>query len=276
MLNLTVPPSFNLQGAKLSAITQAIAYKGIWERARQTTWPKASISLERTRLALKDANGNLDTDQMIWMGSQSSDIQQKISQYLFLAMHQTQIIGSFWRNIPNFKERAVCRACGDIDESMEHILLECSAMEGPLIWNLVRSLWPTSWGDWPHLSIGTILGWGRYEPGPYPQGLIPPPPILVSESAHLIWAFWCQRVIQGAELMPTNVTKRWENAINKRLMIDRIIAARQRRKKGKDVPDSMQKTWTGTLANEADLPENWVTALEVLVSISPPRVPQLG
>ncbi|KDQ54276.1 hypothetical protein JAAARDRAFT_403942 [Jaapia argillacea MUCL 33604] len=85
---------------------------------------------------------------------------QKIWQLLFSSLHQKQKIGESWKNIPNYEKRGLCRACDDADERMEHILLECSAREGPLVWALAGNLWPKDGGPWPEMTISTIIGCG--------------------------------------------------------------------------------------------------------------------
>ncbi|KDQ65134.1 hypothetical protein JAAARDRAFT_117279 [Jaapia argillacea MUCL 33604] len=202
------------------------------------------ISLDKTRHALRENLGGLPKDSTIWKGCRSPDIQLKIWQFLFLSIHQTQKIGEYWRNIPGYEQRGICSVCRDDEESMEHIMLICRAQEGPLIWDLAKGLWPASHGEWPQLTIRSIMACGSLKIKPANNGgnanqeerrnnakmkgasrLLR---ILVSESAHLIWAIRCLWVIQDVTLTVEVMQQRWLTAIGWRLTIDRIIAARRR------------------------------------------------
>ncbi|KAG1799825.1 RnaseH-domain-containing protein [Suillus plorans] len=233
-IDLSVPNEFNLQGAKLSAITQALAHK-------------TAINLEITRHAIKE-------------------------------------IGNYWLHIPTYEQRARCTHCNIDTESMEHILLECNNNARTTIWSLAKEMWPESFGAWPHIGIGTILGCGNIsarpptpnddeqtnpESRPFTKGALRLLRILISESAYLIWILRCDRTINGASPTAQAITKRWTTTINKRLQIDRITA------KKIDRTPSFEKlvtaTWKKVITSDKPIPKNWATALEVLVGIKPPR-----
>ncbi|KDQ57929.1 hypothetical protein JAAARDRAFT_108514, partial [Jaapia argillacea MUCL 33604] len=230
-------------GAKLAMITQATAYKGIRELKEKPKRRRTMTSLDMTRHALKEHIGGLPKDSTIWKGCRNLDIQLKIWQFLFLSIHQTQKIGEYWRNIPGYEQRGTCGVCRDEEELMEHILLKCNAQEGPIIWGLARGLWPMEHGEWPQLTIGMILGSGSLKVRPpgnntgtdqggrrvnaKSKGASRLLQILASESAHLIWAIRCLRVIQDVTLTEEAIRQRWLNAMNQRLTTDRITAARR-------------------------------------------------
>ncbi|KAG1839037.1 hypothetical protein DFJ58DRAFT_644578, partial [Suillus subalutaceus] len=50
--------------------------------------------------------------------------------------------------------------------------------------------------------------------------------IIISESAYLIWVLRCERVIQGILQDEEKTKRRWMNAIDKRLQLDRVIASK--------------------------------------------------
>jgi hypothetical protein len=161
-------------------------------------------------------------------------------------MNGTQKVGDFWRPMRNqdLQNRQFCEHCngnGNDVESMEHILLECTHPTRQLIWNLARQLWPHDDQSWPEIDLGIILGCGSISSMPQrplnqeidnarPQSKLRGPirllQITITETAHLIWALRCERVIQRKTHTNNEATARWLRAINKRLIEDKILATR--------------------------------------------------
>jgi hypothetical protein len=56
-----------------------------------------------------------------------------------------------------------CRQCDVPNESIIHILLECKTSGQQKVWKMARELWTNTGLDWPHMTIGLILGIGLYE-----------------------------------------------------------------------------------------------------------------
>ncbi|KAG2743962.1 RnaseH-domain-containing protein, partial [Suillus brevipes Sb2] len=276
-LDLHIPDDFNLQGAKLSAITQALAYKGIREHIPFAPRRKTTSNLDVTRFAIQELTGQLETDASIWTGCRHKDLSKKIRQFLFKAMHGAHRIGEFWTNIPTYEHRARCTHCNADNESMEHILTDCPQNANSLIWSLARSTWPTKHGAWPRITLGTILGCGNInltQPQPdneqlHDKGASRLLRILISESAHLIWVLRCEKTIRGTECSPQTITKRWTSIINKRLQIDRLTARKINRTL--TFQNLVTATWTDIITSTDPLPKNWAIALEVLVGIKQPR-----
>jgi ribonuclease HI len=52
-IDLTIPMEFDIQGAKMSTITQAIAYQGIMKRKPQHDRRPTTENLQRTRAAVE-------------------------------------------------------------------------------------------------------------------------------------------------------------------------------------------------------------------------------
>jgi ribonuclease HI len=65
-LSLNIPKEFDLQGAKLATLTQAIAYRGIRERKPTITCPSTNRNLDLIREATQSFTGEYETDKMIW------------------------------------------------------------------------------------------------------------------------------------------------------------------------------------------------------------------
>ena len=125
-LILDVPVTFDLQGAKLSALNQATAYRGIMERHPHPSRATTSENLQTTREAIHAYNGLLETDETIWLGMQRHTIRTRVKQFLYKAMHGTQKVGKYWSHIPNNEQRELCKTCRTT-ESMEHILVHRQA-----------------------------------------------------------------------------------------------------------------------------------------------------
>ena len=110
-INLEIPREFDLQGAKLKTLTQALAYRGIKERhpprERQTT----DQNLELAKHALFEYSGVRETSETIWLGLQHPAIRIRIRQFLYKAIHGTQKIGDFWDHVPGFENRGPCKTC---------------------------------------------------------------------------------------------------------------------------------------------------------------------
>ena len=177
-------------------------------------------NLQATREAIHEYNNLLETDETIWGSIRRRTLRTRVKQFLYKAMHGTQKIGRFWRNIPNNKQRELCTICR-VTESMEHILVNCQATPRRQIWSMAREIWPHEQSAWPEINVGTILGCGILSPptnnqrdpnerenerenerGNAPkqiQGKTQLLQILISESAHLIWALRCERVIANPD-----------------------------------------------------------------------------
>ena len=277
ILSLEIPKEFDLQGAKLATITQSTAYRGIRERRTQPPRPTTSRNIQIVRNAIQEYNGHLETDESIWLGARNNNIRVRIQQFLYKALHGTQKIGDFWRNIPGYETRQTCQVCNN-PETMEHILIHCNATPPHIIWDLARNTWPHAPHLWPEISLGIILGCGSIcppgiaQPGRpeadqalerIPRGATRLLQILISESAHLIWVLRCERVIQEHTHTPSEIRHRWLRAINARLTDDKIIATHIKR--DEETMRKVKNTWEHVLKKQQDLPSDWITSPEVLV-----------
>ena len=240
-VDLSIPVDFNLQGAKLAAITQKRAYRGICDRIKKCTRKATERNLQCTRAALKEYSGDDETEGSIWTEIHNPAIRTKVQQFLYKSMHSVQKIGSYWKNIPEYEHCHLCQSC-QVPESMKHILTECNEQCLETIWNMASAFWPHNKIPWPTISLGVFLGCGSLAPkcSPTPANNEDHPNkqnkgakrlmnILISESAYLIWVLRCERAIDDKMHTIAKVEKRWLRAINKRLIDDKIIAARIKR-----------------------------------------------
>ena len=267
-----VPKKFDLQGAKLSAITQAIAYKGILETRPAPQRKTTKRNLEKIRNDLSNQIGTQETNEAIWAHIRKSPIQTKIQQFFFKTIHDTQKIGRYWLNIPDFESRCFCHFC-DADETMDHIIVNCEHPTQRIIWKRAKELWPHNEDTWPTITLGTIVGCNAlnietlqkkkdrmgqeqltkvHDPGA--TRLIK---IILSEAAYLIWTLRCERVIQGKDRMQREVESAWLKTINRRLSEDKTTATKVIRKEPHT--NSVRNTWDRALyKRHRDLPEDWI------------------
>ncbi|KAA1466380.1 RnaseH-domain-containing protein [Dentipellis sp. KUC8613] len=290
-LDLTIKPSFNLQGAKIATITQSIAYQGIRERVPPHDRPRANINLGRAQAALKEFTNETETYSSLWESCFHKDLQKKIQQFLFRSIHQVYRLGDQWDHIPGYEALGKCTSCGHTNEDMEHILTdqECTNEVAKTIWRLARELWPYGDEAWPEINLGIILACGKLtvkksqiyaghgngesqnettNKNDIHQGASRLLRILISESAHLIWVLRCERTIGKKSHTRLQIITRWQKQINNRLTMDRIVAIKLRRTE--KLRKQTAATWTDVLHNP---PDNWHKQLEVLVGIKPPRTP---
>ena len=281
ILDLEVPINFDLQGAKLSTLTQAIAYRGIIGEEKPTHKQTMKDNLQRVRDAIAEYNGTLETDETIWRSTQNPTLRIKFRQFLYKGIYATQKVGGFWANVRNHENRQFCTTCQGI-ESMEHILLTCNEPAVNIIWNHARNLWPHPNTPLPEISMGTILGIGcirahtneQAERAPnqgneqnhrqrHSAGKTRLLQIIISELAYLIWVLRCERVIQGKRYNQNEITSRWRWAMNRRLVEDKITATQIKRTK--QAIWLVRDTWEDALKTEGDLEEQWIHDTEVLV-----------
>lgn len=280
-LPLNIPKEFDLQGAKLATLTQAIAYRGIRERSQATPRASTDRNIEIAREAILTYTGSDETNESIWQGIRKRTIRLRVQQFLYKAIHNTPMIGEVWFNIEGFHQRGTCTPC-DATENMSHILLSCRVGPVNTIWDLARRLWPHNDIQWPEINLGTILGCGSLTtkandqnginnravgPSRRQRGATRLLQITISEAAHLIWVLRCERVIQEITHSQEVIVSRWYKAINRRLTDDKIIATIIRKK---DIPFAqlVEATWEDVLKKDSDLPDGWINDREVLVGTS--------
>ena len=272
-IDLTIPDHFDVQGAKLATLTQAIAYRGIRERAKKLERKTTQLNLEKIKGDLKDITGEEETNAAIWHNVRMNPIRLRIQQFFFKTIHGTHKIGRYWLNIEGYSQRATCRNCED-DESMNHILTECTHPTTQRIWALAKETWPHGEETWPEITLGTILGCATLQIRTHtveenrhnrPNVAEPRPnagatrliKILISEAAYLIWIMRCERAIRGNEHTERETRAAWRKTLNRRLSEDTTTASRVRRRP--DYIKLVKNTWEQSLQKlHGSIPENWI------------------
>ncbi|KAJ7923120.1 ribonuclease H-like protein [Mycena leptocephala] len=251
-IHLDVALDSQLPGARLSSLTQSIAYKGIKEMREP-----------RVRTAIKDTFSFHPKSPTIWKSMRHWDIGRNIRNFLWKSMHGAHRLGKWWLNIPECEERANCIHCGP-EETLDHILLECPSPSQSEVWKLTEQFWTKKGPRWPAVSMGTILGSGlavfKDDAGKPQPALARLYKILMTELAHVIWKLRCDSVIGRGGIPPStheidmNLTNRAkygkQHALSPALVLD---------------------TWRGTLLDEGTLPADWLREPGVLVGITPKR-----
>ncbi|TFK91864.1 hypothetical protein K466DRAFT_573408 [Polyporus arcularius HHB13444] len=268
---------------RLSKITQRSAYAAV-RRASDTAQRETTMTmLERTRATLADDFKVHLTCENVWLGLRDRDIPRKMRDFLWKVVHGAHRLGTYWTNIPGYEQRALCGTCG-IEDTMEHILFECSAPGQAVVWNMVKAAIEQTGCDVPRLSIGAVMGvasivlmkGGKTQKGPSRMVKI-----MVVEGAHLIWRMRCERVIEWEDApdksRSTNeVRMRYWAAVNKRMELDRSLVYTRvtGRKPKKKV---VLETWRSVLAGREDLPQDWSEVPGVLVgTLGQPRPTGVG
>ncbi|KZP11171.1 ribonuclease H-like protein [Athelia psychrophila] len=282
-LDLRIKNKFNLTGAQLSKMTQAIAYQGIKELQSPPEPRKGTVTmLDITRYAVEENFGHAPLDEAIWRAIQNSDLTRSIRSFLWRATHNSHKIGEYWGKCPGLEQRGWCYGCtqeegSTVTESMDHILLKCQEPGREIIWDLAERLWRMKMPGWPRLrNMGSItactMAKFKTADGKHLAGANRLYRILITESAHLIWkirnkcTFDPKPNEEYVKPTATEIHNRWVSAINSRLALD--IAMTNKKYEAKAIPRrKILQTWRGTLKNEQNLPPDWTRNSGVVVGI---------
>ncbi|EPS99239.1 hypothetical protein FOMPIDRAFT_54138 [Fomitopsis schrenkii] len=273
--DLTIEPRFNLTGAELTHLTQALAYKGIQERQKVAQRPTSARNMERLR-GLQAAQGSAKTEAQIWKSLYHKDIKRKISDFMWRALHGALKIGPFWTKVAGLEHRAECPKC-ETSETLEHIVSECNAQGQSVVWEDAQRLWEKTGLPWEkQTSDGVILAahkqWKDVNTGKTKKGLERLWRIIVSESLHVIWRLRCERVIGHAgeewEHHPDAVRATWRGQISERLRLDTEMTKRKYGRKAL-AANLVLSTWTPVLLDVQALPDDWTKQTGFLVGRAP-------
>ncbi|KAJ7826941.1 hypothetical protein B0H13DRAFT_2241062 [Mycena leptocephala] len=213
--------------------------------------------LDQIMYAIQALCGKTPTDTDIWKSTRHKDIGRKMRNFLWKALHQTYKCGNYWRNIPVFEHWAICPVC-NVDETMEHVLLEYSAPGQNLIWNLCRQLWEMKYPKMPDLSIGLILWRGLTE----------------SKNSKGKKQAEANRLMSRTSIhSDSEIHNRWIACIKNRLKLDRRLTDTSRYRNRALNISTVLKTWGGVLMDYQNLPDNWIWQSGVLVGIGTFRSP---
>ncbi|KAJ7756670.1 hypothetical protein B0H16DRAFT_1314852, partial [Mycena metata] len=154
-LQVEIPQGYAVKGVKLKTGTQRTFYKTIKARKPIPQCMKTTIMLDITRHAAWNLSRSTPTDSQIWLSVRHKEITRTTRDFLWKCLHQAYKVGSHWRNIPNYEHYAICPHY-QVDETMEHILLECNAPGREVLWNLAQELWEKGGCAWPEMDYSNF------------------------------------------------------------------------------------------------------------------------
>ncbi|KAJ3008140.1 hypothetical protein NUW54_g3267 [Trametes sanguinea] len=276
-VDMSIDRTLHITGAKLSTMTQELAYRAIRERKARKVDARTSTQ-ERIQQILTDLEDDFDirlSERNLWKSLKKDTVSREARQWIWTSIHDGFMIGQRWLR-PNMsdemKARATCRICGQT-ESMQHILFTCEAVGRQTIWGLLQSTW-TSTGRTPYdPNWGNICGAACAAIRPNGKDRCAAAEslwaILAIESAHLIWKLRCERVIakNGAEFTEREVTNRWYSTLNKRLAIDRRVVSLLSGKRKLLKATKLDAAWRPILEGLEDPSADWVADSGVLVGM---------
>ncbi|KAJ7572775.1 hypothetical protein C8J56DRAFT_719621, partial [Mycena floridula] len=285
-VDLEIDVRLKLTGAKLSTMTQALAYKAIRSRKlkrntkaflKQIERRETIRNMEITRYAAEELSGGLPTNRKIWKATRHQDLTRQTRYFHWMVMHNAYKVGEYWSRMkdPEIQERGTCQSCFVL-EDMEHILTRCKCAGQQEVWDLARQTWLKKRGTkWRKPKFGTILACtladlqsrrGKRRPGATRLFRI-----LISEAAHLIWKLRNERTIPDAqgrtqpEASIKEIKSRFFQALDRRLAYDLALTNKARYGRRALSKKSVLGTWNGVLENDANLPADWTGENEVLV-----------
>jgi len=230
-ITLEYPTHLTVNGAKLSKMTQSLAYKGILEKKKPPKRRATEIMLDKTRYAVEEMTGEIPSDNQIWMSIKNPNIPRNIKGFIWRCLHDAHKVGHFWTRMQKAElcTRGECQHCGKI-EDMEHILTDCQVSAHELIWTLAERTWATTGQIWKKPTMGNIMGCSmntfKNDEGRPNTTLNRLYTILLTEAVHLIWKIRCEWRIgkEGNPLSyprPEVIEARWHSALYHRLQYDR-------------------------------------------------------
>ncbi|KAH9840140.1 uncharacterized protein C8Q71DRAFT_702598 [Rhodofomes roseus] len=265
---------FNISGIRLSDLSQRLAYRMI-RLSHKTRRPATQRVLQSVLSNIDNDGGDCAKEEEIWTSLRAKEIRKPVQDFLWKCLHNAHRCGSFWKNIPNYEDRALCSYCGN-EESMEHIMTQCQAPGRDVVWNLAEDIWEKKQATWARPNYNEIIGVGLqkwYTPKmkrrPMAERFWR---ILISESAYLIWCLRCEREIghsdePGWKHTEKEISARWTSALNKRLHLEMAMTHRRFGRQALR-RETVTNTWRGTLSDEHALPDDWTSTNRVLVGIA--------
>ncbi|OJT08309.1 LINE-1 retrotransposable element ORF2 protein [Trametes pubescens] len=262
-------------GAALATLTQSLAYRGVKRACPAKARRATEVSIAEIVEAAVGASGIEPSAGGVWCALRRDPVSRPIRDFLWKTIHGAQKVGTYWKHIPGFEERAICEACG-ATEDMKHILTSCCVPGQNLVWRVVIKMLSRKGIAVPPISLGLALGGPLFvvhtEDGGVDQGATRAARLLLSEAVHVIWVLRCERVIGWTDT-PTRkhtdseIVNRFAAKLNRRIALDQgATNVRMHRKRAVKVA-KVQNTWKGLLREEHTLPEDWMGMQGVLVGI---------
>jgi hypothetical protein len=266
---------YSLEGAKLSGLMQSELYQHIVERKKKGgTRRSTGNMLNRIRADMLTATRGAPETEQIWKSIRNKDFSRAQCTFKWKTTHGAYKVRAYWRNILNHEQRASCPVCGE-EESIEHILLECTSTTRRVIKKAERDLWRRRMNEpFPADDLGTRIGagliyFGGKRGSRKHKGLERFWRILQSETDQTLWTLRCKaRIARGDRQEECHsidkALNRWQSALERRMNLDRITADRKRFGKIATDRDLVRDTWK-RVATRKGGDGNWIERGRVLV-----------
>lgn len=267
-----IPEGYDIPGAKLVKLTQAVAYRGIIERYPVPDRKGTTAHLDATRWAAKERVGEFPTDKQIWLSLRDKDLSKQVRNFLWRAMHNAYKIGKYWENIKDYEHRAECPRCR-VTETLEHILTECEASGQETIWRFVRDLCEKRGLPFQKPSLGDQLGCAITRIARKgDKGERRFMKIVYSEATYTTWIIRCEwRISRKSDPENTPTEKeilcRIKAAITKRIKLDCLATDSERFGKKAYEPRIIKDTWSNLIPEDLAPLRLWRKLTVVLVGI---------
>lgn len=229
-INLRVPAGTVTAGAKLAQTSQSLIYHHL-KGTRSTKRVAAQRAIEKIKAAARENFGETPTEAAVWKSMRHKDITRKVRDFLWKHAHGIHRLGGAWNHVPGYESRVTCQRC-DREDTLEHILTECSSTERGVAWDQANALWKRRYtGDLPAM-VGAVLGGGlanfkkpNGRPDTAKNRLFR---ILITETAHVIWVLWCERRVTNGDdpeyqHPESAIRNRWYRRINERMQVDCLL-----------------------------------------------------
>ncbi|KAF7790926.1 hypothetical protein EIP86_001884 [Pleurotus ostreatoroseus] len=232
LLDTSTDHHFLFSSAALQSLTQSLAYRAICQSRPVEPRRATARHIPLVQNALRDLEVAVPSVSAIWSALRVPDVRRPLWDFFWKALHGVHKCGPYWAHIPGYESRADCPLCPGQSESLEHILLQCSAPERSLSWALARTAWVSRGREWPAMSFGLILGAlsaSFAKANGRPDGAISRLfRFLISETAYLIWRLRCERRIGRLDdptrfFSTVEIIARWNDCMT-RLTVDRAAA----------------------------------------------------
>ena len=162
-INISQDHPFNVEGARLSKLTQRITYDLIMRKRLQALGKIETVGTNPTKINLNKIQEAYYTTckvrlshEKIWLDIPKI-YPKRLQDFIWKSIHGRLKCGKYFLNIPTLSHRAYCE-CGAI-ESDEHIMIECQRNNSPQVWQKIKQLWEKIVGTpWPGNTIHLIRG----------------------------------------------------------------------------------------------------------------------
>ncbi|KIY69342.1 hypothetical protein CYLTODRAFT_436217 [Cylindrobasidium torrendii FP15055 ss-10] len=271
------PNDLHLSGASLMHMTQKLATQAFRDR-EELKLGKRRQTEERTqqaRVANEQIFGTKLSTPALWKAVLGKKMEKKTKDFLWKVTHEIYMVGAAWLKDnfrPEIRDRAYCKHCHGVLETMDHILTECNTPGQAEVWSITRNLLDTKGIPWNEPTVGLIISAAAPTicdaKGKRRTGAERLYSKLIIGAAKHIWALRCRRKMSGNDvpLSKQEVSNTWLAKINNELMMDRAMTSYRLGKAALKV-SLVRRTWGGILENEDELPRDWVWNCGVLVGI---------